>query len=136
MSGEDANTAAGGFLVFDYLYRDASNYKAFGSFGLIGTLPDAERSELVGCLDGGEFLVAEQVGVPPLYAALFEHGSGPSEDDHAWHMFEGFRDEAALPDDLQVGGRRLRLWLPSGPPRGTGNPNCRPTSTGSARRAA
>ena len=91
MSVQDSNwTAARGWLVFDYLYRDASNYKAFGSVWLTGTLTEAERTELVECLDGSEFFVAEQVGVPPLYRVLFEDGGGPTEDDHAWHMFEGF----------------------------------------------
>ena len=35
MSMQDSNlTAAGEWLVFDYLYRDASNYKASGRSGL------------------------------------------------------------------------------------------------------
>ncbi|MDK2759884.1 MAG: hypothetical protein KYX64_00830 [Sphingopyxis sp.] len=126
MSGEDANTAGGGLLIFDYLYRDASNYKAFGSFGLTGTLSDAERSELAACLDGGEFFVAEQVGVPPLYAVLFEHGGGPSEDDHAWHMFEGFRDEAELPDGLQVWGKASVLLAAFRAAKGNWKPELSP----------
>ena len=105
MSAQDSNsTAAGGWLVFDYLYRDASNYKAFGSVWLTGTLTEAERTELVECLDGSEFFVAEQIGVPPLYPALFEDGGGPTEDDHAWHMFEGFREETALGEGAEVWG--------------------------------
>ena len=105
MSAQDSSsTAARGWLVFDYLYRDASNYKAFGSVWLTGTLTEAERTELVDCLDGCEFFVAEQIGVPPLYPALFEDSGGPTEDDHAWHMFEGFREEGELAEDAAVWG--------------------------------
>ena len=105
MSAQDSNSATAlGWLVFDYLYRDASNYKAFGSVWLSGTLTEAERTELVECLDGSEFFVAEQIGVPPLYPALFEDGGGPTEDDHAWHMFEGFREEREIAEDAVVLG--------------------------------
>jgi hypothetical protein len=110
MSAQDSNsTAAGGWLVFDYLYRDASNYKAFGSVRLTGILTEAERTELVECLDGSEFFVAEQIGVPPLYPALFEEGGGPTEDDHAWHMFEGFREEREMAEEAVVWGEASAL---------------------------
>lgn len=104
MNAQEASLAAGRFLAFDYLYRDASNYKAFGAIWLTGTLTDAERSELVACLDGGEFFIAEQIGVPPLYAALFQFGDGPTQDDHAWHMFEGFRDEVEPAEGAEAWG--------------------------------
>ena len=95
--------------VFNYLYRDASNYKASGSVSLTGTMNDAERSELVACLDGDEFFVAEQIGLPPLCAALFQHGGGPTEDDHAWHMFDGFRDGVDLAADAEAWGTSSAL---------------------------
>lgn len=110
MSAQDSlSAAAHRWLVFDYLYRDASNYKAFGSVWLTGTLTEPERTELVGCLDGSEFFVAEQIGVPSLYRALFEDGGGPTEDDHAWHMFEGFREESLLAEDAVVWGEASAL---------------------------
>lgn len=31
--------------------------------------------------------VAEQVGIPPVYQALWELSGGPTEDDHALHEF-------------------------------------------------
>lgn len=97
--------------VFNYLYRDASNYKTLGSVSLIDTMTDAERSELVACLDGGEFFVAEQIGLPPLCAALFPHGGGPIEDDHAWHMFDGFRDEVDLAMEAEAWGTSSALMV-------------------------
>ena len=110
MSARDTIPAAGRLLVFDYLYRDADNYKAFGSIWLAGTLTGAERDELVACLDDGKFFVAEQVGVPTFYAVLFEHGGGPTEGDHAWHTFEGLRDFAELAAGAEVCGTASALF--------------------------
>lgn len=95
-------TEAGRYLALDYLYCDAGNYKALGSIWLGGTLTDAERTELIGCLESDEFFVAEQIGLPPLYSALYEHGGGPNEDDHAWHTFSGFREAAELPQKAEI----------------------------------
>ena len=92
------------YLILDYLYCDASNYKSFGSVLLTGTLTNAERAELIACLESGEFFVAEQVGVPPLYATLFQYSGGPTEDDHAWHKFEGFREKTGLADSDEIRG--------------------------------
>ena len=98
-----------GYLVFNYLYCDASNYKAFGSVWLTGTLTRGERVELVRYLESGEFFVAEQIGVPPLYSTLFRNGGGPTEDDHAWHMFQDFCEEAEFAETAEVWGKASRL---------------------------
>jgi hypothetical protein len=92
------------YLAFDYLYRDASNYKAFGTVWFIGTLTGNEQYELMACCDDGEFFVAEQVGIAALYATLFEDGGGPTDDDHAWHLIEGFRQDMPLPEAATVWG--------------------------------
>ena len=63
-------------LVFEYLYRDAGNYKVFGDIWLTGALSDQERVALVDSLESGEFFVAEQIGVPPLYEELFRESGG------------------------------------------------------------
>ena len=68
MSYQSTSSAqTGSYLVLNYMYCDASNYKAFGSIWLTGTLTGGERMELVRYLENGEFFVAEQIGVPPLY---------------------------------------------------------------------
>ena len=85
-----------GYLVLDYLYCDAGNYKSFGSAWFKGVLTAAKCEELIACFEGHEFFVAEQIGVPSLYAALFELSGGPNEDDHAWHRFEGLRIEEEI----------------------------------------
>jgi hypothetical protein len=84
--------------VFEYLYRDASNYKAFGVLLLNGTVSRSHRAKIVEVLDGGEFFVAEQVGVPTLYEELWKFSNGPTEDDHVWHTFVCLR--AATTRDL------------------------------------
>lgn len=97
-----SSAEASSYVVLDYLYCDASNYKAFGSIWLTGVLTDAERAELIECLDSGSFFVAEQIDVPPLYSDLFEGCGGPNEDDHSWHTFEGFREEAELGEKAEI----------------------------------
>ena len=106
-----STTAAqsGGYIVFNYLYCDASNYKAFGSVWLTGTLTGGERAELIRHLESGEFFVAEQIGVPPLYSTLFGNGGGPTEDDHAWHMFEDFCEKDELAENAEVWGEASSL---------------------------
>lgn len=85
--------------IFEYLYRDAGNYKAWGELLLEGKLSDADTALLRNRFDGGELFIAEQIGVPTLYQKLWsECGSGPSEDDHGWHEFHGVRQ--ALSADL------------------------------------
>lgn len=85
--------------IFDYLYRDAGNYKAWGSLLLEGRASETDIKALQSCLDSEEFFIAEQVGIPPLYAELWEYSGGPTEDDHVWHTFHELRpassDESA-----------------------------------------
>jgi hypothetical protein len=95
--------------AFDYLYRDASNYKAFGTVYLRGTLTRAEQRDLVSYLESGEFFVAEQIGIPALRNFLLGFDRTPSEDDHVWHAFEGFRDNAPLPAGSEIWGESSAL---------------------------
>jgi hypothetical protein len=99
----DATTTA-----LEYRYRDASNYKASGRILLYGRLSDADRASIMGSLEDGEFFVAEQVGVPPLYEALYQLSGGPNEneDDHGWHEFIAFTDTALASDELVWGSAR------------------------------
>lgn len=77
--------------AFDYMYRDAGNFKAFGTIALEGELDQADQELIRGRLSSGEFFIAEQVGVPPLYRELYKWSGGPISDDHCWHEFVGFR---------------------------------------------
>lgn len=80
------------WTMFEYLYRDAGNFKAFGSLALEGRIYDADSESIIAKLDGGEFFIAEQIGVPPLYEQLYQWSDGPTASDHCWHEFVGFRE--------------------------------------------
>ena len=83
------------FSIFDYLYRDASNYKSWGSLLLEGRATETALEQFRTQLNCGEFFIAEQVGIPPLYAELWQFSDGPTEDDHVWHTFHELRQANA-----------------------------------------
>ena len=64
--------------LFEFLYRDASNYKTYNRILLSGTLAPEEVAEIYACSDGG-FFIAEQVGLFHSFP-----GTKITEDDHAW----------------------------------------------------
>ena len=88
-------------VLFDYMYRDASNYKACGALLLTGGVTEEGHKRLVSKLEGGEFFIAEQIGIPALYEELWVFSDRPTEDDHVWHTCNLFRapieEEANLP---------------------------------------
>lgn len=88
------------YTVFEYLYRDAGNYKAWGQVLLTGRVSAEDELAFRSCLDSGEFFVAEDVGVPSLQRELWALSGGPTEDDHGWHEFHEFRP--ASPEELVV----------------------------------
>ena len=79
------------YTIFEYLYRDAANYKAWGSILLTGATPTGTRKALDQCLDSGEFFVVEQVNIPTLYECLYAYSNGTTVDDHAYHEFSEMR---------------------------------------------
>ena len=87
------------FCVFEYLYRDASNYKVWGNLVLRGVAKKSDHEVLATHFESGEFFIAEQLGIPPLYAELWEFSNGPSIDDHVWHTFHKLRP--ATDEDLK-----------------------------------
>jgi hypothetical protein len=86
------------WTAFDYLYRDADNFKAFGTIAITGGLSDADRDAIKFRLDGTEYFVAEQVGIPPLYEQLYRWSGGRTFSDHCWHEFVSFRDLDGAPE--------------------------------------
>ena len=81
------------FSVFEYLYRDASNFKAHGSLLLRGSVDESVVTKLRGKFESGEYFIAEQIGTPTLYESLWNQcQSQPSEKlDHVWHEFSEIR---------------------------------------------
>lgn len=84
---------------FDYMYRDASNFKAFGTVILQGSVSAADQEIVKDRLCGSEFFIAEQVAVPPLCSELYRWSDGPTVSDHCWHEFVGFREIKSLPNE-------------------------------------
>lgn len=83
--------------VFEYVYRDAGNFKTAGRLLLLGENPEA-GSAMRSCLEWGDQFVAEQLGIPSLCEEHWESvGEGPSDLDHAFHEFVGTR--LAKPED-------------------------------------
>lgn len=93
----------GSSSVFEYLYRDAGNFKTYGRIRLSGVASGAEQA-IRDCLDWDDQFVAEQVGIPSLCREHWESvGEGPSDLDHAYHEFVGIRV-------WSVGDQDLPLW--------------------------
>jgi hypothetical protein len=98
------NSDAGEFAVFGYLYRDASNFKAWGQLLLQGAWSEECQRELDASAGDGLF-VAEQVGIPALYAQLHRYfGGHRTADDQAFHEIDCVRQ--ATVEDV----RTLQLW--------------------------
>ena len=77
--------------IFEYLYRDASNYKAWGNLILRGSVKSSDFDILKEKFDAGRYFIAEQISIPPLYSELWQYSNGPSIDDHVWHEFHVLR---------------------------------------------
>jgi len=83
--------------AFEYLYRDAANYKAYGRIWLKGNISKLQKYAIVGKLQDGDFFIAEQLEIPALYDELYSLSSGPTNDDHVWHTFVDIQNYEANP---------------------------------------
>lgn len=77
---------------FNYLYRDASNYKKWGSMVFKGipttTLEDFQEA-FEKFLEDGEYFIPTQINVDTVY--LWDGDYDLDEmDDHSYHEFAGF----------------------------------------------
>lgn len=86
-----------------YLYRDASNYKAFGGFIVEAPTDAVERQQLIDrmvaatdptIVDGG--FVPADVGLDMLHGDLAEYSDGLIDDDHPWHELLVGKAEAVV----------------------------------------
>jgi hypothetical protein len=78
-------------VLFQYLYRDGGNNKAFGEVTLDGELCDGAAAVIRAALLDGEWFIPEQVGLPPLQPQLAKWSGGRTELDHDLHEFVGLR---------------------------------------------
>lgn len=63
----------------NYLYRDADNYKVWNSCVVSGAISEAQVAEIISCLDGGEYFIPRQVGLPEKRFEKLD-----LEADHCW----------------------------------------------------
>lgn len=75
------------WTLFQYLYRDAGNFKAFGCLALQGALMADQQWRLRSHFQGDGLFIAEQLDVPALYQELYLWSGGPTPSDHCWHEF-------------------------------------------------
>ena len=68
-----------------YLYRDASNYKAFREEVLAGTLTKAKVDKIKSRLIDGEYFVPSRVGLDDLQGELQGYDFQDYNDDHFMH---------------------------------------------------
>jgi len=66
----------------NYLYRDAHNYKQHNEVVVFGTFTEYQIDIIMDCLDGGEYFIPKQVGLPE------ERFDKWTEDDHCWFELE------------------------------------------------
>lgn len=86
------------YTIFEYLYRDAGNYKSWGTLLLTGSVSQDYSETLISYLESDNLFVAEQVSIPPLYKELWALSGGKTEDDHAYHEF--FELRPATSDEI------------------------------------
>lgn len=63
---------------FDFLYRDASNFKKHNTIICEGQISEEETRDIYDSLDLGEYFIPEQVGIEA------ERFGAATEDDHCW----------------------------------------------------
>jgi len=79
--------AVNAFYTFNYIYRDAGNYKAYGAILLYGEIDSDYLQEVTSLFESDEFFIPQQLNIPTLYFDLFNLSDGPTEDDHGFHEF-------------------------------------------------
>jgi hypothetical protein len=81
--------------LFNYLYRDGSNYKQWGSIVFKGEITDGLRERFARALEGCEFFIADQIRVPEVFPDTWPIYA----DDHCWHEFSEFETTNDAPSD-------------------------------------
>jgi len=67
----------------DYLYRDASNYKAYNSVVLSGKMSAEDAERISKCLCDGTYFIPRDVGLPEIRVCGYR-----TDDDHCWFEWE------------------------------------------------
>ena len=112
-------------IKFNYLYRDAGNYKKWGS--VVFSNPDEMTFSSVAAylrdvFSDENLFVAHQILVPEVF--FYTRGNATS-DDHCFHEFDKVEETLEPPNDLhsrtigeflaQAQGQAKRGWIPFDP---------------------
>jgi hypothetical protein len=93
----------------EYMYRDAGNYKRYGTAVLAGRITPDQVRTLKASLSDDMFFIPDQIGLGGLQGT-FEHGAGWNEDsDHVWHTIEAVKHTTAEPTGPSV-DEMLAAW--------------------------
>ncbi|WP_339704551.1 hypothetical protein [Algoriphagus aquimarinus] len=89
-------------IQLNYRYRDADNYKQFGSvlFSNPSSLSvEGANALLLPRLISDEFFVPDDWGLPRLHASAYNPAV-----DHEWHEFVGFEETSeSVTDEREIG---------------------------------
>jgi len=91
--------------LFEYMYRDASNYKRFGFIVFGGKYTPVHVARLKVALDDGEHFIAHQLKIPEVFHWLDVYSK--NEDDHCWHEYDGMSDT----EDAQTDPRTIEEFI-------------------------
>jgi hypothetical protein len=111
------------------MYRDAGNWKTYGALLFSGD-SDGLAESLRQHLECERLFVAEQIGIPSLYAEHYaDCGDGPSDLDHAYHEFVDLRpatleEAASMPVADSLENLILRIRAVANHWDVTLSPNC------------
>lgn len=89
-------------IKFNYLYRDAGNYKKWGSVVFANPdrlTPDSVAQALQNAFLQDGLFIAHQVRLPE---AFFSTGGDATSDDHCFHEFDGVELSIEAPNDSQA----------------------------------
>lgn len=87
---------------FRYIYRCAGNYKSSGVAVFAGSITEDERNKMVRALDGENYFIARQIGVPSAFPWELGEGDYDDEVDHCWHEFCEIGPTDAPPTDRRT----------------------------------
>lgn len=89
-AGQSHETRPFANTLFEWQYRDASNYKTSRTTVLKGELSEAERQEIHACLFEGTFFIPGQIGLADLQNSFQGCTSYWDPDaDHIFHEING-----------------------------------------------
>ncbi len=84
-------------MRFEYLYRDASNFKKWGDVVFAGGADEILAGRLRKALHDGEWFIASQVRIPEMFLDDYPL----VQDDHCWHEFNALVVVDASANDVE-----------------------------------